>query len=65
MSIKKNRGGRKYEGKVVAELKEDSYWGTVHIYFTDGSFIRMSPYTTGSHNDRWSAIDVTYFEKEN
>jgi hypothetical protein len=50
------------KGKVVKRFENDSYYGVVRIHFTDGSYIHLTPYTTGAHNDRWSAIQGTYHE---
>lgn len=59
-----NKLQKQVKGKVVEKLENDSYYGTTRIWFTDGSHLRLVSYTTGSHNDRWSAIQATYFEED-
>lgn len=60
-----NKLQRAVKGKVIKELVNDTYYGYTLIRFTDGTFLKFVPYTTGSHNDRWEAINVTYHDEVN
>jgi hypothetical protein len=59
-----NKTQRAVKGKVIQELVEDSYYGVVSIRFHDGSYLMLTPFENGIHNDRWLAIMPTYFDGE-
>lgn len=58
-----NKLQKQVKGKVVKTIENDTYYGVTRIYFTDGTYLHLTPYATGSHNDRWEAIHVTFFEE--
>jgi hypothetical protein len=47
-------------GKTIKAVSNNTQYGTCEILFTDGTRARFNGYTTGSHNDRWTAISITY-----